>query len=124
MDSINSDQALLNEATRQLADDFALGRILREKIAEGLLRLPVDDPAEIANSLRALNSASSALATAQKIGRTGTGIDNLADHDAKLPVLEIREMSSADIERVKDNLQRERSDKESEMEDDEQAMLH
>lgn len=124
IEKINDSRSLLNEATQQLADDLVLTRIIREKIVEGVLNLQLSDPLEVANSLRALNSAASALASAQKIGRIATRADSLADHDKELPVLQINEMSADDIKQVKDNLRRERNSKESEVEDEEQLMVH
>jgi predicted transcriptional regulator len=124
IEKINDSQSLLNEATNQLADDLALSKLLRERIASGVLSLITTDPTETANSLRALNSAASAFLSVQKASRIATGADSLADHNEELPVLQISEMSADDIKQVKENLRRERNSKESKVEGDEQLMVH
>lgn len=101
LERLGNNEALLQETTLQLADDLASGRIIRDKITEAVLRLPLNDPDQVANVLRALNSAASALATAQKIGRIATGADNRVDQEVLLPVLQIQEMSAVEISEIR-----------------------
>jgi len=95
---MNNDETLHVEAMKLLADDLAASRIIREKIAEAALKLDLSDPDMVAASLRALNSASSALATVQKIGRVATGADKLSEALEELPELTISVMTAEDIE--------------------------
>ncbi len=102
MSGLHGNNKLLNATAMHLADDLASTRIIREKIIDAVGRLPLDDPDQIANALRALNSATSALATAQKVGRIATGVDKLDDHDAMPTVLEIRTMTAEETEALRD----------------------
>lgn len=120
---LTNDHELLQEATQQLADDIISGRIIRDKITEAVLRLQLSDPDELTNVLRALNSASSALASIQKVGRIATGVDSLVERQVELPVLQIREMTAEDIQAVKEQLEESRHE-EDRGDLDESMMVH
>lgn len=98
IERMSDDKVLQAEAMKLLADDLAASRIIREKIAEAALKLDLSDPDAVASALRALNSASSALATVQKVGRIATGADKLVDAVEELPELFIHVMTAEDIE--------------------------
>jgi len=97
VDALTNDTRITNAIASQLADDLESTRIMRDKITEAVRKLSLDDTDHIANSLRALNSAASALATAQKVGRIATGIDNEGISGDDLPVLEIRGMTAEEV---------------------------
>jgi hypothetical protein len=106
VESLSSDKELQAQAARLVADDLVLGQVIREKIMEGMIRLDMSEPDEVAAHLRALNSASSALLTVQKVGRVATGADELSSSHEELPVLSINVMSEADVEETKEKLRR------------------
>lgn len=97
IESLSNDQSLQLEAAKLMIEDLALNRTLRDKISESLAQLPTNDPNEAAMNLRALNSAASALITAQKAARVAIGADQdraLAD---ELPVLTIVGMTEEQV---------------------------
>ena len=101
--NIGSDQTIKQAVTLQIADDLESTRIIRDKIIEAVNKLPVNSE-QAANSLRALNSAASALASAQKVGRVATGCD-VEGAITQIPtVLEIRTMTDKDIAELKEGL--------------------
>jgi len=104
-----SDEKLHAEAMTLLADDIAASKLIRERIAEAAINLDLSDPEMVASSLRALNSAASALATVQKVGRIATNADKHIEALEELPELIINIMSPDDIEaeRVKQRAQME-----------------
>ncbi len=97
VEALSNDDKYLDAAVMHLADDLASTRIIRNKIIEAVNNLTLDDPDQVTNSLRALNSATSALATAQKIGRIATGADEANKSDHKPTVLEIKTMSDDEV---------------------------
>lgn len=101
VERITDDKELQSKAAMMVADDLVLSQIIREKITEGMIRLDMTEPNQVAANLRALNSASSALLTIQKAGRVATGADTLSEADKELPTLQIREMTAEDIEAVR-----------------------
>ena len=118
IERMTDDKVLQTEAMKLLADDLAASRIIREKITEAALKLDLSDPDLVANALRALNSASSALATVQKVGRVATGADSLSESIEELPELTIHVMTAEDIEA-------ERAQQKAQLQDeDEPGMIH
>ena len=102
--SLSNDQTIKQAVTLQIADDIKSTRTIRDKITAAVNALPVNDPEQAASALRALNSAASALASAQKVGRVATGID-VEGAITQIPtVLEIRTMTDKDIAEVKEGL--------------------
>lgn len=104
VERITDDRELQVKAAMLVADDLILGQIIREKITEGVIRLDMTEPSEIAANLRALNSASSALVSVQKVGRIATGADNLSEGNEELPVLTIRAMTEDDVRETKERI--------------------
>ena len=103
VENLSSDQTIKQAVTLQIADDLESTRIIRDKIIEAVNKLPVNSE-QAANSLRALNSAASALASAQKVGRVATGCD-VEGAITQIPtVLEIRTMTDKDIAELKEGL--------------------
>jgi hypothetical protein len=102
VERITNDAELQAKAAMLVADDLILGQIIREKITEGMIRLDMTDPDQIAPNLRALNSASSALVTVQKVGRIATGTDGAENASIDLPVLQIAEMTAEDVEAARE----------------------
>ncbi len=118
VERITDDRELQSKAAMLVADDLVLGQIIREKITEGMIRLDMTDPEQIASNLRALNSASSALVTVQKVGRVATGADSLTNTEDDLPELTIKVMSDEDVEATKEQLRQRMNG------DDESGMIH
>lgn len=106
VERITDDRELQAKAAMLVADDLILGQIIREKITEGMIRMDMSEPSEVAANLRALNSASSALLSVQKVGRIATGADKLALERDELPVLTIRTMTDDDVKETKERIRR------------------
>jgi hypothetical protein len=98
---LTDDSALRLEVAKLMYEDMALNRLLRDKIAESLDTLQTDDPSSAAVNLRALNSAASAIITAQKAARTAVGMNNEDVADKELPVLHIEELTAGQIEQMR-----------------------
>ena len=118
VESLSNDQTIKQAVTLQIADDLESTRIIRDKIIEAVNTLPVNDPEQAANALRALNSAASALSSAQKVGRVATGCDVEGAIVETPTVLEIRTMTNKGIAEVKEGLKASETDYGHEEDDD------
>ena len=101
---MSDDQELHAEIAKQMADDIVTGRIIRERLAEAVLKLELNDQDQLTTALRALNSAASALVTVQKSGRLATGADGLSGGGEELPELTIKVMTDEDVANVRNDL--------------------
>lgn len=101
LDKLNDDRALRLEVAKLMQEDMALNRLLRDKIAESLGALQTDDPDAATVNLRALNSAASAMITAQKAARIAVGAGNQEQDGEELPVLRIEELTADEIEHMR-----------------------
>ncbi|MFK7160836.1 helix-turn-helix domain-containing protein [Marinospirillum sp. MEB164] len=104
LDKLNNNQALRLEIAKLLHEDMALTRLIREKIADSLEALDTTSPEAAAVNLRALNSAASAMITAQKTARIALGAESITDEEV-MPVLRIETLTDTDIAQLRRNQQ-------------------